>query len=70
MFAFHLLNHKSSFYISYVLIIITPNLDNYCLYTYCGGLAVRQDRHIIYAIYYIMICYLFIISILSPYTQC
>jgi len=25
--------------------IITPNLDNYSLYTYCGGLAVRQDRH-------------------------
>jgi len=45
MFAFHSLNHKPSFYISYVLMIITPNLDNYCLYTHCGGLAVRQDRH-------------------------
>jgi len=25
--------------------IIMPNLDNYCLYTYCGGVAFRQDRH-------------------------
>jgi len=34
MFAFHLLNHNPSFYITYVLIITMANLVNYYLYLY------------------------------------